>query len=253
MVRESIMLKRFKWQILIFLLGGAAGITAYVHLVSSGWVPPPATEVEVFFSPRGRTRDRIIRAANLCKKTFDAAVFDLSAGLLAQAVADLHGRGKTVRVIVDNRQAFGTNSSVCYLKEYGVDVRVATGGKGGGMHHKFLVVDGTQVLTGSYNWSDGAEERNSENLLVLKDEVLAELYAKEFERVWARAKPLYILPEKDRKGKRTCGVIKSAKSPKEKGGAWRYIVQSRSVHRLSFTGPPEELGLDRELMMKTLK
>jgi len=32
------------------------------------------------------------------------------------------------------------------------------------MHHKFLIADGAQFLTGSYNWSDTAERNNSENL-----------------------------------------------------------------------------------------
>jgi len=55
------------------------------------------------------------------------------------------------------------------------------------MHHKFMVIDGKIVVTGSYNWSYGAEERNDENLVVISSPDIAKLYEAEFNRIWRQA------------------------------------------------------------------
>jgi phosphatidylserine/phosphatidylglycerophosphate/cardiolipin synthase-like enzyme len=40
-----------------------------------------------------------------------------------------------------------------------------------------MVIGGTTVLTGSFNFTNAAEEHNAENLLVIQDPALAEKYA----------------------------------------------------------------------------
>jgi phosphatidylserine/phosphatidylglycerophosphate/cardiolipin synthase-like enzyme len=41
-----------------------------------------------------------------------------------------------------------------------------------------MVIDGEVVITGSFNFTKAAEEKNAENLLVIRDKKLAELYMK---------------------------------------------------------------------------
>ena len=48
-------------------------------------------------------------------------------------------------------------------------------------HNKVMVVDGATVVTGSFNFTKAAEERNAENLLVIKDKGLARLYMENWE------------------------------------------------------------------------
>ena len=43
-------------------------------------------------------------------------------------------------------------------------------------HNKVMIVDGETVITGSFNSTKAAEEKNAENLLVIKDKVLATKY-----------------------------------------------------------------------------
>jgi phosphatidylserine/phosphatidylglycerophosphate/cardiolipin synthase-like enzyme len=57
------------------------------------------------------------------------------------------------------------------------------------MHHKFMVIDGEIVVTGSYNWSAAAEERNDENLVVIRDRGVAGAFEREFERIWSQSPP----------------------------------------------------------------
>jgi len=59
---------------------------------------------------------------------------------------------------------------------------------GGSMHNKFCVIDEKKVLTGSFNYSKNADEKNDENLIFIVSESLAQEYLNEFNEIWAQAK-----------------------------------------------------------------
>jgi len=44
-----------------------------------------------------------------------------------------------------------------------------------------MVIDGETVITGSFNFTKQAEEKNAENLLVIRDGKLAEFYTKNWQ------------------------------------------------------------------------
>lgn len=44
-------------------------------------------------------------------------------------------------------------------------------------HNKVIVIDGETVLTGSFNFTKAAQDKNAENLLILHDRKLAAQYA----------------------------------------------------------------------------
>lgn len=55
------------------------------------------------------------------------------------------------------------------------------------MHHKYLIIDGDELWTGSYNLSDNAEHNTFENMLVLRGPRHAALvgaYQQNFARIW---------------------------------------------------------------------
>ncbi len=55
------------------------------------------------------------------------------------------------------------------------------------MHHKYMVVDGDELYTGSYNYSDNAEHKSFENVHAFRGEanqVLIDQYLANFEVVW---------------------------------------------------------------------
>lgn len=49
-------------------------------------------------------------------------------------------------------------------------------------HNKVMVIDGKAVVTGSFNFTKSAEERNAENLLIIDSPELAKLYREEWEK-----------------------------------------------------------------------
>jgi len=53
------------------------------------------------------------------------------------------------------------------------------------MHHKVAIIDEYIVLIGSSNWTSSADDKNNENLLVIRSAELAKVFEKEFQRIWA--------------------------------------------------------------------
>ncbi|MCB1308953.1 MAG: hypothetical protein KDK30_12260 [Leptospiraceae bacterium] len=54
---------------------------------------------------------------------------------------------------------------------------------GGHLHHKTLIIDNRKVLTGSYNWSLSARDRNQEILFQFEDPFVARLFQQEHARI----------------------------------------------------------------------
>lgn len=52
------------------------------------------------------------------------------------------------------------------------------------MHRKYCVIDNHVVISGSYNWTDNAAERNDENILIVKDWKTANQHTREFLDEW---------------------------------------------------------------------
>lgn len=73
--------------------------------------------------------------------------------------------------------------------KFGVDIdgiphKKVKSPKGGIMHDKFCVIDNQKVLTGSYNWSVNAENKNVENVPVIYDDARASDYSVEFRNLF---------------------------------------------------------------------
>ncbi len=141
-------------------------------------------EPEVYFSPNGGIRHRLLRAINHAKATIDLAIFDLTSGELAGALLAAKSRGVDIRIVTDARQARGKHSEIRLLLEKGIRIRLTRGNARGIMHHKFAIFDGKLLVTGSYNWTDGAERLNYENILVLDDSAIVKRYQVHFERLF---------------------------------------------------------------------
>jgi len=164
-------------------------------LVATAGLAPEAVPAapEVYFSPGGGVRDRLLRQINLTKASIDLAIFDFTSGELAGALLAAHRRGVAIRIVADARQARGKHSEISVLVAAGIPVRALRGKGHGIMHHKFAVFDGRVLVTGSYNWTDSAEARNFENVLVLDDREVVLRYARLFERL-LRAAPVARTP-----------------------------------------------------------
>jgi len=92
-----------------------------------------------------------------------------------------------------------------------------TGGGGNRMHHKFVVIDfdkpTARVYLGSYNFSIPADQKNGENLLVIRDRRIAVSYTIEALRIFDH----YHFRIAQREAKKAKKKLQLAKPPREKG------------------------------------
>lgn len=57
------------------------------------------------------------------------------------------------------------------------------------MHHKFAIVDGKKLITGSLNWTLTAVQSNKENIIVTDEPKLVRPYRQEFQKLWEASDP----------------------------------------------------------------
>ncbi|MEP0894601.1 MULTISPECIES: phospholipase D-like domain-containing protein [Leptolyngbya] len=55
------------------------------------------------------------------------------------------------------------------------------------LHHKFGIVDGHTVITGSHNWTLAANRGNDETVIVIRNPVVAAHFQREFDRLYANS------------------------------------------------------------------
>jgi phosphatidylserine/phosphatidylglycerophosphate/cardiolipin synthase-like enzyme len=94
--------------------------------------------------------------------------------------------GVTVAGVLERTQ-FRSNIGSEYLTFTAAGIDVRLDGNPRNMHHKVMIIDEQIVVTGSYNFSSGAELRNDENTIFIHNEDIARLYLGEFERVFNEA------------------------------------------------------------------
>jgi phosphatidylserine/phosphatidylglycerophosphate/cardiolipin synthase-like enzyme len=142
---------------------------------------------ETCFSRVERCDVLLISLINRANRSVYVAVYSFTRDSLATALISAKERGVEVRVVIERERAYEQGSEYPRLKSAGVDVRLD--GNPNSMHHKFMVIDGYVVVTGSYNWSSAAEDRNDENIVVILDRDVAQRFVQEFERIWQTASP----------------------------------------------------------------
>lgn len=136
----------------------------------------------VYFSPGDGCQLAILSELKHAESYVDICVFTISDDHIAKAIKACYRRGVDVRIITDDDKMNDRGSDIRELCKAGIPVR--TDHSRSHMHHKFAIVDGHTLLTGSYNWTRSAYKYNHENLLVTFDPDALSQYADEFERLW---------------------------------------------------------------------
>lgn len=170
----------------LFHTARCARLLCLVLLVSL-LIPTAVLASEVYFSPGGGVRQRLLQAIEASRQTIDLAMYNFTASELARALYAAKARGVHIRILVDREMA---EEGVVIRAMRRKDLEVRSLGVPGQslMHHKFAVFDDRLVATGSYNWTNSAEHANYENLVVLDDPDVVGRFQREFRRLWREAK-----------------------------------------------------------------
>jgi phosphatidylserine/phosphatidylglycerophosphate/cardiolipin synthase-like enzyme len=147
-----------------------------------------SAKVSTYFSPEDLPMPQIVSLINRAKKTVDIMCFVFSSEEISEALILAKKRGVKVRILFDNSfSSQGITSRWRYvpfnkLGEVGISCKYDD--EAAKIHHKVIIVDSQEVLTGSFNLSNNAAKSNDENLLIVDSPYVAGNYQKEFDRLW---------------------------------------------------------------------
>jgi phosphatidylserine/phosphatidylglycerophosphate/cardiolipin synthase-like enzyme len=139
----------------------------------------PAGRPEACFTPPADCTSLLLREIDAARRQVLVQAYSFTSRPIAEALVAARRRGVEVRVIIDSAAATGPGSVLPLLAGAGIPVLIDD--PSGIAHNKVMVIDGARVVTGSFNFTRSAEDRNAENLLVLHDPRLAAAYAANWE------------------------------------------------------------------------
>lgn len=135
-----------------------------------------ASEISTCFTPGENCTQFVVDAVKLGKSEILVQAYNYTSPPILQAIAHAKSENKLdVRVILDKSNEQPRYSGGTYMSNNGVpvliDFKVAIA------HNKVIIIDRKHVLTGSFNFTKSAQQRNAENVILIKDDpALAQRY-----------------------------------------------------------------------------
>ena len=136
--------------------------------------------VSVYFSPKGRCTDAIVREISGAQHSIKVLAYRLTSKLIDDALIAASKRGVAVSIVLDRAQQSEHASDATPFAQQGLAVLIDH--THAIAHNKVILIDDTEVITGSFNFTVDAEVANAENLLILQGKpAIAKAYAADFQ------------------------------------------------------------------------
>ena len=151
---------------------GASVLTPAVQLGES--------TISSYFCPEDNCAERVKEELKQASQSIYFLPFSFTHEGLANILLLKHADGIAVQGVMEARQV--TKYSQFSRLEY-QDIDVVKDGNKNNMHHKVFIIDNETVITGSFNPTEGGDERNDENILIIKNKNIAQRFIEEYEYV----------------------------------------------------------------------
>ena len=142
----------------------------------------------MYFSPQDKSSSRIVELINGAKNYVYMPTFLITHNNITQALISARKRNVDVRVIIDANSVNTRNTKHKLLKENGILLKAEN--YAGKLHSKTVIIDDEYLIIGSMNFSNSGENKNDENMLVIKNPLFAKNYKEFFLYLWK------IIPDK---------------------------------------------------------
>ena len=152
------------------------------YIIKNYYKPKPVI-CECYFFPNPSNEQRVVNMFRTCKKTLDIAIFTFTRDSIAQAILEAHQRGLKIRCIGDDGNSKVKGSDIRLLASVGIPCKTDNNLRFH-MHNKMAILDNSVVITGSFNWTNQAVNKNQENILFLEDKDIANQYTQYFDQIW---------------------------------------------------------------------
>jgi phosphatidylserine/phosphatidylglycerophosphate/cardiolipin synthase-like enzyme len=139
--------------------------------------------VELHFSPTDGVNSQIIRTINTANSDLEIEIMIMTRNDLAYAISNRNQAGVDCYYLTNDA---GNNLTSWPIVSAALGAKAKDYNQGGIMHSKYLIADHSNtasdplVLTGSHNWSNGADQKNDENTVIVHDANIANQFYQEF-------------------------------------------------------------------------
>jgi len=140
---------------------------------------------KAYFSPNGNIQKTISDILFSAKKSIDITIYSFSSEDLIYPIIERANEGVKIRIIMDDLQAAHKWSPDERLSKI-ENIEVVLDTSNQLMHNKYVIVDDRILITGSYNWSNNAETKNHENIVILTDGNIIKDFNNNFEELWRK-------------------------------------------------------------------
>jgi phosphatidylserine/phosphatidylglycerophosphate/cardiolipin synthase-like enzyme len=163
---------------------------AHHHPTTPGQHAPPAetpslagADATVAFSPNGDAVRVIVNAIDGAKKQILVQAYGFTSPAIIKALGAAKARGVDVEAILDKINKSSRYSGASYLKDHNIPVWIDD--SVAMAHNKIIVIDDDSIITGSFNFTQSAQEKNAENILLITHApALAGIYSKNW--IWRK-------------------------------------------------------------------
>jgi phosphatidylserine/phosphatidylglycerophosphate/cardiolipin synthase-like enzyme len=142
-------------------------------------------QLENYFAPEKKLAPIIADAVASAQSEVLFMAFSFTEEQIGEAMLARAADGVTVRGVFET---VGSDSEYSYygrMQNAGLEnLQVRQDGNPRIMHHKVIIIDRETVIFGSFNFSDSANRRNDENILIIHDPAFTSYFVEEFETVW---------------------------------------------------------------------
>jgi phosphatidylserine/phosphatidylglycerophosphate/cardiolipin synthase-like enzyme len=128
------------------------------------------------FTPGQNCEGLIVAEIEAARRAILLQAYSFTSRPIAAALMAAKRRGVDVRAVLDKSQRMERYSGATFLADAGIPVVIDE--LPAIAHNKVLVIDDATIITGSFNFTRAAQERNAENVFVVHgDREIARRYA----------------------------------------------------------------------------
>jgi phosphatidylserine/phosphatidylglycerophosphate/cardiolipin synthase-like enzyme len=145
--------------------------------------------LDIYFSPDDNIANNLLDLLHNANESIYFLAYSFTSDPLSEAILARAEEDVRVEGVMDTDQInSNTGGEFDRFRQAGLDVR-RDGNAGGLLHHKVIIIDEEIVIMGSYNFTNSAETRNDESVIVIYDPFIASQYLAEFQRDFSQAAP----------------------------------------------------------------
>jgi len=149
-----------------------------------------AGQIETAFSPEGGAEQLVLKVIDNSELSLKVAAYSFTSVNIVRALIRAKRRGVIVEVLVDEKANKGKANYAATNLLVNADIPTRTISRYAIHHDKYIISDGITLQTGSFNYSAAAAKSNSENVIVVWNQLnVASSYANHWKARWEDGVP----------------------------------------------------------------